>query len=164
MTRTMIPPKARHLTLICNDVPAIGIPITETPVEPVYSDDIDKKSDIIRAAVIYTANQGAFDGAFHADHTDNLVLAGGRLGDIHIARRDSALRRLTRHIRRAKTVRHVELWAVASVARVLCGDGFDSFNPEKFERDFLYAAFQLVERDCESRARPSNVGGSNNVA
>lgn len=122
---------------------------------PVYSDETDRKSPIIRAAVIYTASQGAFDGAFLADHTDNLVLAGGRLGDVYIARRDAALRRLTRHIRRAKTVRPVELWAVASVARVLVG-GDDTVNLEAFEHDFLRVFFQLVENDCKARCRPAS--------
>jgi hypothetical protein len=143
----------------------IPSPEAAVPVSAVdYSDDIDRKSAIIRAAVIYTANQAAYDGAFLADHTDNLVLAGGYLADRHTRLRDSALRRLTRHIRRAKQVRPVELWAVASVASVLVG-GADAINLEKFEHDFLRAFFQLVERDCESRARPaSNVGGSSHDA
>ena len=127
---------------------------------PEYSDEIDRKSAIIRAAVIYTTSQGAFDGGFLADHTDNLVMAGGYLANRYTQQRDSALRRLTRHIQRAKTVRPVELWAVASVARVLCGDGLESFNLENFERDFLCAAFELVERDGEARRRlaASSVG------
>jgi hypothetical protein len=59
-------------------------------------------------------------------------------------------------MRKAKAVRTVELWSLASLADVVMdqqGDEASGGNLEPFEIEFMRSLFRLVERDCESRAR-----------
>ncbi len=66
------------------------------------------------------------------------------------------LRKLTRLMNKADTVRTVELWSVASVADVVMdqyGDGESGKNLEPFEVHFLRSFFRLIERDCKLRER-----------
>ncbi len=113
----------------------------------------DRKSPIIEAAVTYATASAAFDGGFKADHTGEMVWAGGRFGLKHVDKRDRALKRLTRLIDKKADVRSVELWGLASVAIVMIEKDGGDFNPEEFEYQFLKSLFRLIERDCETKRR-----------
>ena len=128
---------------------------------PFWRERASISSQIIKAAVTYTSAHAAFEGGFRADHTDNLVMAGGAFGSKHINRRDRALNRLTRLMKRTDDVRSVELRSLASVAIVMMDQdgGSDGLSIEGFERRFLKSLFQLIERHCAGGPVQPQEGG-----
>ncbi len=127
--------------------------ILNLPNAPDPIDELDRASEILRAAVTYTSLNGAYNGAWRAEHTGNSTVAE-MVTDGMWRRRAQALRKLTRLMNKADTVRTVELWSVASVADVVMdqyGDGESGKNLEPFEVHFLRSFFRLIERDCEQR-------------
>ena len=120
-------------------------------------EELDRQSQIMRAAVTYTALNGAWNGTWIAEHTGNSTVAD-IVNEGVWERRNAVLRKLTRLIRKAKTVRTVELWSLASLADVVMdqeqnGNGESGRNLEDFEILFLRSLFVLIARDCESRER-----------
>lgn len=118
---------------------------------------LDRESQIMRAAVKYTALNGSWNGAWIAEHTGNSTVAK-IVNEGVWERRNAELRKLTRLMRRAKTMRTVELWSLASLAGVVMdqeqnGNGESGRNLEDFEILFLQSLFGLIVRDCESRER-----------
>ncbi len=132
-----------------NVAEVVNLPITPDP------DDLDRASKIMRAAVTYTSLNGANNGAWIAEHTGNSTVAEIVTRGLW-ERRDATLRKLTRLINKASTVRTVELWSLASLANVVMdqnGDGESGSNLEPFEIAFLQSLFRLVARDCQHRER-----------
>ncbi|WP_354096259.1 hypothetical protein [Bradyrhizobium sp. RT10b] len=130
------------------------IPASE-PSRLKTEEDLDRASAIMRTAVTYTSINGAINGAWRAEHTGNSTVAEIVIEGMS-ERRDAALRRLTRLMRKASKVRTVELWSLASLADVVMdqsGDEESGRNLREFEIAFLRSLFRLVERDCESRER-----------
>lgn len=124
------------------------------PIKP-DADELDRTSGIMRAAVTYTALNGAWNGAWVAEHTGNSTVAG-IVNEGVWERRNAALRRLTRLVRKAEAVRTVEIWSLASAAKVVMnqnGDGESGRNLEGFEIRFLEAVFELIERNCKNELR-----------
>jgi hypothetical protein len=118
-------------------------------------EELDRASEIMRAAVTYTSINGAINGAWKAEHTGNSTVADIVIEGIW-ERRNAVLRKLTRLMSKTSTVRTVELWSLVSLADVVMdqsGDEESGRNLEPFEIAFLRSLFRLVERDCESRER-----------
>ena len=116
-------------------------------------EELDRTSAIMRAAVTYTALNGSFNGAWIAEHTGNSTIANIVTKGVW-ERRDATLRKLTRLMRKAEKVRTVELWSIASTAKVVLnqnGDEESGRNLEDFEIAFLQSLLELVERDCDHR-------------
>lgn len=109
----------------------------------------------MRAAVTYTSLNAAFNGAWIAEHTGNSTVAEIVNHGVW-ERRNAELRKLTRLMSKTSKVRTVELWSLASVAKVVMnqnGDGESGRNLEGFEISFLQSIFELIERDCELKER-----------
>jgi hypothetical protein len=137
--------------------PAAVAAVMARPISPVSEevDDLDRKSKIMRAAVTYTALNGAWNGAWIAEHTGNSTVAEIVTNGV-CERRDAALRRLTRLMRKTDWARTVEIWSLASVAKVVMnqnGDGESGSNLRDFETLFLQSLFDLIERNCEREER-----------
>jgi len=118
-------------------------------------EELDRASAIMRCAVTYTSLIGAINGAWTAEHTGNSTVAEIVSKGLW-ERKDASLRKVTRLIRKSGTVRPVELWSLASLAKVVInqsGDGESGRNLEDFEMLFLQSVLELIERDCESRER-----------
>lgn len=116
-------------------------------------EELDKQSQILRDAVTYTALNGRWNGAWIAEHTGNSTVVG-IVNDGVWERRDATLRKLTRKLQKAKKIRTVELWSLASTAKVVMnqnGDEESGRNLEDFEVLFLRSLFDLIERDCYDR-------------
>lgn len=125
--------------------------IQTLPVDP--TEELDRTSEIMRAAVTYTSLNSAYNGAWIAEHTGDSTVADIVTAGM-LCRRDAKLRKLTRLVNKTSEVRVVELWSLASVARVVMdqnGDEHSGGNLEPFEVAFLRSLFRLVARDCASR-------------
>ncbi|MGX4772003.1 hypothetical protein ACWAUC_19710 [Bradyrhizobium guangdongense] len=143
---------------------AAASPVTPTPETigeianpPVAADidDLDRASKIMQAAVTYTSLTGAINGAWIAEHTGNSTVAEIVIDGMS-ERKDATLRRLTRLIDKADKVRTVEIWSLASLAKVVLnqlGDGHSGENLAPFEVAFMQSLFGLIERDCKRRER-----------
>ncbi|MGY3344696.1 MULTISPECIES: hypothetical protein [unclassified Bradyrhizobium] len=134
---------------------AVMAPRPSSPEREGDDEALDRKSKIMRAAVTYTSLNAAMNGAWIAEHTGNSTVADIVLEGVW-ERRDAQLRKLNRLMKKASTVRTVELWSLASVANVVMdqnGDEESGRNLRPFEIDFLRSFFRLVERDCEQRER-----------
>ncbi len=135
--------------------PADKVEILTLPSRLDTEEELDRASEIMRAAVTYTSINGAINGAWRAEHTGNSTVAEIVIEGMW-ERRNSALRRLTRLMKKTSAVRTVELWSLASLADVVMdqsGDEASGSNLEPFEIAFLRSLFRLVERDCASRER-----------
>jgi len=131
--------------------------VTAPLIPPKSEDELDRESLIMRAAVTYTALNGSWNGAWVAEHTGNSTVAEIVNKGIW-ERRNAALRKLTRLMRKAQTVRTVEIWSLASVAKVVMnqlGDGSSGSNLQDFEVVYLETFFELIERTCQSQERSS---------
>lgn len=133
--------------------------VAEIPTQPPSrldtEEELDRASQIMRAAVTYTSINGAINGAWRAEHTGNSTIAEIVIEGM-CERRNAALRKLTRLMKKTSAVRTVELWSLASLADVVMdqsGDEESGRNLEAFEIAFLRSLFRLIERDCESRER-----------
>jgi hypothetical protein len=127
--------------------------VTAPLIPPKSEDELDRESLIMRAAVTYTALNGSWNGAWVAEHTGNSTVAEIVNKGIW-ERRNAALRKLTRLMRKAQTVRTVEIWSLASVAKVVMnqlGDGSSGSNLQDFEVVYLETFFELIERTCQSQ-------------
>jgi hypothetical protein len=116
-------------------------------------EELDRASAIMRCAVTYTSLNGALNGAWIAEHTGNSTIAEIVNKGVW-ERRDAMLRKLTRLMRKAEKVRTVELWSIASTAKVVMnqnGDGESGRNLQDFEIAFLQSLLELIERDCDHR-------------
>jgi hypothetical protein len=116
----------------------------------------EKLSLIIKAAVTYCGSYAAYAAGFAADHTADWVFcgAGDIIGGKHVNSYMGALRRLTRLIQQDGNLLTVELWSVASVARLLFEhntqpDGYVDLQAK--EMKFLRAFARLVERLCKEQ-------------
>ncbi|UWU87924.1 hypothetical protein N2605_16230 [Bradyrhizobium yuanmingense] len=141
--------------------PTIALPpsnvaeLTALPTPPKSEEELDRESQIMRAAATYTALNGSWNGAWIADHTGNSTVAEIVNKGLW-ERRDAVLRKLTRLMRKAETVRTVEIWSLASLAKVVMnqnGDGESGRNLEDFEILFLQSLFELIERNCQCAER-----------
>ncbi|MDA9506278.1 hypothetical protein XI09_16880 [Bradyrhizobium sp. CCBAU 11386] len=131
--------------------------VTALPVSPKSEEDLDRESQIMRAAVTYTALNGSLNGAWVAEHTGNSTVVDIVNNGVW-ERRNSVLRRITRLMRKAKTIRTVELWSLVSLAEVVMdqeqnGSGDSGRNLEDFEIQFLRSLFELIARHCQRQER-----------
>ncbi|WBL82291.1 hypothetical protein I3J27_18335 [Bradyrhizobium xenonodulans] len=129
--------------------------VTALPVAPQSEEELDRQSQIMRAAVTYTALNGSLNGAWIAEHTGNSTVAE-IVNEGVFERKDATLRKLTRLMRKAEAVRTVEIWSLASVAKVVMnqnGDGESGRNLQDFEVLFLQSLFELIERNCRYQER-----------
>jgi hypothetical protein len=127
--------------------------VTALPTPPKSEEEFDRESLIMRAGVTYTALNGSLNGAWIAEHTGDSTVAE-IVNEGVWERRNAVLRKLTRLMRKAETVRTVEIWSLARVARVVMnqnGDGESGRNLEDFAILFLGSLFELIERNCENR-------------
>jgi hypothetical protein len=111
---------------------------------------------IIKAVVTYSSSHAAYVAGFEADHTADWVFcgAGDIIGGKHVKSYTRALRELTRLIQQDVNLLTVELWSVASVARLLFEhnkepDGYVDLQAQEIQ--FLQAFAQLVERLCKEQ-------------
>ncbi|MCG2639670.1 MULTISPECIES: hypothetical protein [Bradyrhizobium] len=122
---------------------------------PKSEEELDRESKIMRAAVTYTALNGLWNGAWIAEHTGNSTVAEIVVEGV-CERRDAVLRKLTRLIRKTEAARTVEIWSLASVAKVVLnqnGDEESGRNLRDFEILFLQSMFELIERSCQREER-----------
>jgi hypothetical protein len=116
----------------------------------------EKLSHIIKAAVTYSSSYAAYVAGFAADHTGDWVFcgAGDIIGGRYVDSYMRALSKLTKLIQQDGNLLTVELWSVASVARLLFehnkqSDG--SVDLQGKEIEFLQAFARLVERLCDEQ-------------
>jgi hypothetical protein len=135
----------------------------------------EKLSLIIKAAVTYCSSHAAYVAGFEADHTADWVFCGAAdiIGGTYVKSYTRAMRELTRLIQQDGNLLTVELWSVASVARLLFEhnkqpDGYVDLQDKEIQ--FLRAFAQLVERLCneqydrELAAMSSNPGPAGGAA